>query len=160
MEQLRHDQVTLNSAFAVIGIDYAGPFLIKDRKDRGCKTSKCYVAIFICFASRAMHLELVSDLNHGVVHYVLETFRLLMGHAEGDKVRQWHQFCGCEFGAPGTRAIPEGLRVAVDQRLDRGAIQLEINSRLFPSFQWPLGGWGEVCKISFKESNGKFLVDF
>ncbi|XP_066139158.1 uncharacterized protein [Euwallacea fornicatus] len=63
MRHLPYDRVTPNAAFSITGVDYAGPFNIKDRKGRGYGTSKCYVAIFICFASRAIHLELVPDLT-------------------------------------------------------------------------------------------------
>ena len=47
-------------SFQDVGLDFAGPF--------SCKTStrsskKAYLAIFICFASRAVHLEPVSDLT-------------------------------------------------------------------------------------------------
>lgn len=51
------------SVFYATGVDYAGPFTIKDRRGRGSKTSKCYIALFICFSTKALHLELVSDLS-------------------------------------------------------------------------------------------------
>lgn len=44
-------------------MDYAGLLIIKDRRGRECKTSKAYVSLFICFATKATHLELVSDLT-------------------------------------------------------------------------------------------------
>lgn len=49
--------------FHVTGVDYGGPFLIKDRKGRGSKTIKSYLCLFICFATKAVHLELVTDLS-------------------------------------------------------------------------------------------------
>lgn len=49
--------------FLVTGVDYSGPFLLKDRKGRGCKTYKCYVSVFVCLSSKAIHLEVVSDLS-------------------------------------------------------------------------------------------------
>lgn len=49
--------------FSIIGVDFAGPFLIKDRKGRGCKLTKCYICLFICFLVKAIHLELVCDLT-------------------------------------------------------------------------------------------------
>jgi hypothetical protein len=49
--------------FSITGVDYAGPFIIKDRKGRGSKTSKCYLCLFICFVTEAVHLELVSDMT-------------------------------------------------------------------------------------------------
>ncbi|XP_067217199.1 uncharacterized protein [Linepithema humile] len=61
--ELPKSRVTINQPFYKAGVDYGGPFLIKDRKGRGCKTSKCYICLFICFATKAVHLELVSDLT-------------------------------------------------------------------------------------------------
>jgi len=55
--------VPFHVPFHVTGVDYAGPFIIKDRKGRGSKTSKCYICLFICFAIKAIHLELVSDMT-------------------------------------------------------------------------------------------------
>lgn len=49
--------------FHVTGVDYAGPFLLKDRRGRGARLSKCYVSLFVCFTTKAIHLELVSDLT-------------------------------------------------------------------------------------------------
>nr|CAH7717100.1 unnamed protein product [Callosobruchus chinensis] len=36
---------------------------MKSRSGRGTKISKCYVALFVCFLSKAVHLELVTDLS-------------------------------------------------------------------------------------------------
>ncbi|XP_037297855.1 uncharacterized protein LOC119190306 [Manduca sexta] len=45
------------------GVDFAGPLQILMSKGRGAKTKKAYIAIFICMAVKAIHLELVSDLT-------------------------------------------------------------------------------------------------
>ncbi|XP_029163718.1 uncharacterized protein LOC114936567 [Nylanderia fulva] len=47
-------------AFLHTGLDYAGPFTIKISRN---KTSKAYLAIFICLVTKAVHFELVSDLT-------------------------------------------------------------------------------------------------
>ena len=43
------------------GVDFAGPYKIKDRKGRGCKVTKAYVCVYVCMVTKAVHLELVSD---------------------------------------------------------------------------------------------------
>ena len=45
--------------FTYVGIDYFGPFLIKE----GRKEKKCYGVVFACLASRAIHVELASSLD-------------------------------------------------------------------------------------------------
>lgn len=49
--------------FQNTGMDFAGPVWVKDRKGRGSKKSKAYVCLFICLATKAIHLELVSSLS-------------------------------------------------------------------------------------------------
>ncbi|KAG5874015.1 hypothetical protein JTB14_025797 [Gonioctena quinquepunctata] len=47
--------------FEITGVDYAGPFLMKSRSEQGCKISKAYISIFICFVTEAVHLDLSED---------------------------------------------------------------------------------------------------
>ncbi|XP_063370775.1 uncharacterized protein LOC134659099 [Cydia amplana] len=45
------------------GVDYTGYVSVKASKGRGIKTTKGYIAVFVCMATKAVHLELVSDLS-------------------------------------------------------------------------------------------------
>ncbi|XP_043466366.1 uncharacterized protein LOC122501154 [Leptopilina heterotoma] len=49
--------------FTNSGLDYAGPFHLRTTKGRGFKSYKGYIVIFICFATKAIHLEAVSDMT-------------------------------------------------------------------------------------------------
>lgn len=60
--------------FSNVGIDYAGPILIKDRKTRGAKLIKAYICIFVCLVTKAIHLELVTDLTTDAFIAVLKRF--------------------------------------------------------------------------------------
>lgn len=57
--------VRVNAArpFENSGVDYCGPFYVRDRVRRNSKSYKAYVAIFICMVTKAMHIELVEDLT-------------------------------------------------------------------------------------------------
>lgn len=63
MGNLPSERITPAPPFFITGIDYAGPFLIRDRQGRGYKVSKAYICLFVCFTTKAIHLELVSDLT-------------------------------------------------------------------------------------------------
>ncbi|GFU58966.1 integrase catalytic domain-containing protein [Trichonephila clavipes] len=63
MGDLPTHRVTPSRPFAVCGVDYAGPINILRYRGRGAKTTKGYIALFVCFATKALHLELVSDLT-------------------------------------------------------------------------------------------------
>ncbi|XP_055540707.1 uncharacterized protein LOC129727181 [Wyeomyia smithii] len=52
-----------NPPFSITGIDYAGPINIINRRTRGATSSKGYIALFVCFCTRVVHLEAVSDLS-------------------------------------------------------------------------------------------------
>lgn len=63
MGDLPEQRLNPNHPFDIVGVDYAGPFLIKSRAGRGAKISKSYICLFICFLTNAVHLELVTDLS-------------------------------------------------------------------------------------------------
>ena len=47
--------------FERAGVDYAGPINVRLSKTRGKGTLKGYIAILICMATRAIHIEVVED---------------------------------------------------------------------------------------------------
>ncbi|XP_038107028.1 uncharacterized protein LOC119766511 [Culex quinquefasciatus] len=49
--------------FVHCGVDFAGPILVRTSNLRTAKTVKGYVAVFVCLATKAVHLEAVSDLS-------------------------------------------------------------------------------------------------
>ncbi|XP_037303533.1 uncharacterized protein LOC119193845 [Manduca sexta] len=49
--------------FKFCGVDYAGPVMILTRNGRGAKLIKGYICLFVCFCTRAIHLELVTSLS-------------------------------------------------------------------------------------------------
>ncbi|GFU01433.1 uncharacterized protein TNCV_1994611 [Trichonephila clavipes] len=63
MGDLPTHRVTPSRPFSVCGVDYAGPINILRYRGRGAKTTKGYIALFVCFVTKALHLELVSDLT-------------------------------------------------------------------------------------------------
>lgn len=63
MGSLPEKRVSRARVFQNVGIDFCGPFLIKQSRIRKSITSKCYIALFICFAVKAIHMELLSDLT-------------------------------------------------------------------------------------------------
>lgn len=64
-----------NRPFDRCGIDYAGPFTIRESKRRGrVPTTKAYVAVFVCFVTKALHLELVTSLTSEAFLAVLRRF--------------------------------------------------------------------------------------
>ena len=48
------------------GVDNAGPISIKFNNGCGVKLTKGYIASFVCFATKAVHIEAVSDVTADV----------------------------------------------------------------------------------------------
>uniref|UniRef100_A0ABD2WQP3 Integrase catalytic domain-containing protein n=1 Tax=Trichogramma kaykai TaxID=54128 RepID=A0ABD2WQP3_9HYME len=63
MAPLPASRVTPGRPFATTGLDYAGPLPVLFSKGRGAKSTKGYVAIFVCMVVRAVYVEIVSDLT-------------------------------------------------------------------------------------------------
>ncbi|XP_063540322.1 uncharacterized protein LOC134749332 [Cydia strobilella] len=56
-------RVTPGRAFIRSGVDYAGPINLRTSKGRGHHSYKGYVCLFICMVTKAIHLEVVSELT-------------------------------------------------------------------------------------------------
>lgn len=62
MGDLPRDRVTPSRPFSRCGIDFACPIIVKSSLRRKAACPKGYIGIFVCFATKAVHIELVSDL--------------------------------------------------------------------------------------------------
>ncbi|GFW07419.1 integrase catalytic domain-containing protein [Trichonephila clavipes] len=68
--QLPRDRITQYPPFQIVGIDFTGAILVKDNQE----TRKSYVALFTCAVTRAVHLELVSDMSTKCFLFALRRF--------------------------------------------------------------------------------------
>lgn len=46
--------------FAHMGVEFGGPFSIKESSQRKAALSKAYLSLFVCMSNKATHLEVVS----------------------------------------------------------------------------------------------------
>ncbi|XP_058827824.1 uncharacterized protein LOC131687748 [Topomyia yanbarensis] len=60
--QLPVPRITASRPFTVTGVDYAGPVYLRAPHKRAAPP-KAYISVFVCFSTKAVHLELVSDLT-------------------------------------------------------------------------------------------------
>nr|CAH7734064.1 unnamed protein product [Callosobruchus chinensis] len=79
---------------------------MKSRSGRGTKISKCYVALFVCFLSKAVHLELVTDLSKDC--FILALRRFISRRGKPSRV----------FSDNGTNFVAANLRSISLNRLD------------------------------------------
>jgi hypothetical protein len=62
MGNLSPERITQSRPFEYCGVDFCGPVNIKFNSGRRSKTTKAYISVFVCFATKAIHLELVGNL--------------------------------------------------------------------------------------------------
>ncbi|GBO16070.1 hypothetical protein AVEN_166281-1 [Araneus ventricosus] len=74
MGNLPKERITPDKVFSSKGIDLCGPFLIKNKYQRKGLEIKVYVCIFICLVTKAIHLEIISDLTSQSLIAALKRF--------------------------------------------------------------------------------------
>ncbi|XP_026333317.1 uncharacterized protein LOC113240274 [Hyposmocoma kahamanoa] len=74
MGDLPAARTTVSRLFYHTGVDFTGHVDVKTNKGRGVKTTKGYIAVFICMVTKAVHLELVSDMSSSAFLAALRRF--------------------------------------------------------------------------------------
>ena len=74
MGQLPPARVNVSTAFQTTGIDATGPFILKKGHTRRPVLVKAYLLLFVCFSTKAVHIEVVSDLTTQGFIAALERF--------------------------------------------------------------------------------------
>ena len=62
MSDLPLERLQPSPLFANVGVDFFGPFTIRGEVQKRVR-GKCYGVIFVCFASRAVHVDLSKDYS-------------------------------------------------------------------------------------------------
>lgn len=92
MGDLPAARVNQIKAFSCAGVDYGGPFTITMGRGRAIRSQKAYLCLFVCFATKALHLELVSDLTSEAFLAALRRFVARRGRCS-----QLFSDCGTNF---------------------------------------------------------------
>lgn len=74
MADLPKSRVSQCRPFARVGIDFAGPFQMRETQLRKTRIYKVYISVFICMVVKAVHLEVVSDLSTPAFLAALDRF--------------------------------------------------------------------------------------
>ncbi|KAL0850306.1 hypothetical protein ABMA28_012142 [Loxostege sticticalis] len=80
MGELPSCRVTPSKPFSNSGVDFAGPINIRCSKGRGQRSYKGYICLFVCMATRAVHIEAVSDLTSEGFLAAFKRFVARRGH--------------------------------------------------------------------------------
>lgn len=69
MGNLPKQRIEPSRPFSVCGVVFAGPLMIKTSLRRNAALSKGYICVFICFATKAVPIELVGDLTSALKRF-------------------------------------------------------------------------------------------
>lgn len=73
MAPLPRDRVQSSRPFTITGVDFAGPIMIRSGIRR-VSAAKAWIAVFVCFSTRAIDLEAVEDLTSAAFITCLRRF--------------------------------------------------------------------------------------
>ena len=136
MADLPSERVRPAKPFSITGVDFAGPFSITPVKSRGVKTFKAYVSLFVCFTTKAVHLELVFSLTTEAFLAALRRFISRRGRCS-----QLYSDCGTNFVGASRELIKHMVFASEIER-----ISWSFNPPSAPHF----GGLWEAGVKSFK----------
>ncbi|CAK9797165.1 hypothetical protein ANTQUA_LOCUS1055 [Anthophora quadrimaculata] len=157
MGDLPESRLVPTRPFEIVGIDYCGPFLIKERKFRNQAKLKCYVAVFVCFTTKAVHLELATDLTSESCLGTLKRFFARRGKPRRIYTDNATNFVGVKNEIAETRAFL--LSDDHKNKTQRFLTQENVEWYFTPPRSPHFGGLWEAAVKSFKRHLYKTIGD-
>ncbi|XP_050062971.1 uncharacterized protein LOC126552323 [Aphis gossypii] len=158
MAPLPRARVTMERPFARTGVDFCGPIQIRSGI-RKVQSIKSYIAVFVCFVTRAIHLELVSDLTTSAFMAALFRFMSRRGQCAHMYRDNGTNFVGADKELTSYFKIISGKRSIQESVTDYG-IQWHFIPPAAPHF----GGLWEAAVKSTKahliKMSGSALLNF
>ncbi|XP_062541377.1 uncharacterized protein LOC134209407 [Armigeres subalbatus] len=150
-EQLMADlpSVRVNPAavFLKVGVDLCGPFYIKYPIRRSTPV-KCFVAIFVCLATKAVHMEVVADLSTQAFLSAFKRFVAVRGKPQVVMCDNATNFVGAnrELEELRLQFLDQQFQHTVVRTAEDEGIQFDFIPARSPNF----GGLWEAAVKSFK----------
>lgn len=146
MGDLPLDRLKQCRSFLNSGVDYCGPFTKKVGNVRSKKTMKAYLALFVCFATKAVHIETVSNLTTEAFLAALKRFIARRG-----KVCNLYSDNGTNFVGANRELKELYLLARSDEHNNRLTTKLAnkgINWRFIPARSPYFGLWEAAVKAT------------
>lgn len=146
MGDLPSARITPDFPFAKTGTDFAGPFFVRPKKGRGQKTFKCYVCVFVCMCTKAIHLEALTDLK-------TESFMQILRRFISRRGRPAHIFSdnGKTFVKASSELRELGQFIHFNQKdLEKESQNFNITWHFIPAYSPNFGGLWEAGVKSMK----------
>lgn len=142
------DRVLQARPFENVGVDYCGPFLLKENKFRNKSAVKSYVVVFVRFAIKAVHLELVTDLTTESCLAALKRFFSRRGESKNVYSDNGTNFVGTKNEILRIRALL--LSSEHNEKISHDLANEGINWHFSPPLSPHFGGLWEAGVKQFK----------
>lgn len=147
MADLPKARVTPSRPFTHTGVDFTGHVDLKLNKGRGVRSYKGYVAVFVCLATKAVHLELVTDLSTPAFLAAFSRFCARRGTPRRMYSDNGTNFIGAKRALDKEyRAILETINQDFFSNINEMNIEWSFNAPAWPT----AGGLWEAAVKSFK----------
>lgn len=149
MGQLPNVRVSEARPFIHSGVDYCGPFFIKEKRLRNQHKVKAYIAIFTCLATKAVHIELVSDLTTDAFIAALRRFTARRGRCNSMYSDNGTNFVGAKNEIQEIQTLI--LSSEHNEKVQKHLSEKEITWHFNPPYSPHFGGIWEAAVKSFKK---------
>ncbi|XP_075167705.1 uncharacterized protein LOC142239828 [Haematobia irritans] len=157
MATLPPERTVLTRPFTTTGVDFAGTFEIKSFIGRACKITRGYVFVFVCFSTKAVHLEATSDLSTTTFQAAFHRFISRRGCPKTIFSDNGTNFVGA------SREMEKDLRCVFKEGRDKvcSAYQFQqLSWQFIPAGAPHMGGLWEAAVKSFKTHFRKHASGF
>lgn len=155
MADLPTPRVVPSRPFQHTVLDYAGPLLLRMSQGRGSKSQKGFICVFVCFGTKAVHLEIVSDYSSEAFLAFLRRFVSRRGLPSDLYSDQGTTFVGAD------RALRELFDMVEKEsrQIYEGVERLGIEWHFNPPASLYFGGLWEAAVKSVKHHLQRIIGD-
>jgi hypothetical protein len=141
MGDLPKDRVNPSHPFTNTGIDYAGPIKISTTRGRGQRSYKGYISVFVCLSTKAVHLEVVSDMSTDAFIAAFKRFTARRGQCNNVYSDNGTTFVG-------TANLLKKENQKIDDEIKQGLLALGTQWHVIPAYAPHFGGlWESAVRI-------------
>lgn len=157
MSDLPVERLQPSPPFSTVGVDFFGPFTIRGEVQKRVR-GKCYGVIFVCFTSRAVHVDVSKDYSTDRFLQVLRRFASIRGWPS-----KLYSDCGTQLVAA-SKELKEAITGLDWDALRRYGVQHRIEWNFAPAdAPWMNGVTEALVKSAKKALNGAIgdqVMDF
>lgn len=134
MSDLPPSRFQQGRCFLNVGLDFGGPFLIKESSRRNARLTKSYIALFVCLSVKAIHLEIVFSLTTDACLAAIDRFISRRGLPSNIYSDQGRNFLGAARHLKDMYNLLKDSNEIIADHLAKREIKWHFNPPYAPNF--------------------------